>query len=587
MEIILAYRHLFTKHRGDYLRGLPALLASNALLLTIPWLIKYAIDSLDQGVNPQLLLGYALGIAGVAVLQAVIRVQSRRYLLGISRKIEYDVKGELLAHLQRLAPSYYQRVFTGDLMSRAAHDVLLVRALGGPGVMYLANSLFIYSIALPMMVAIDPLLTALVFLPFPIVAYLIRGVVNDLKSFSQLAQETLGRMNTVVQETLNGIVVVKAFRMESRQEDRFEGLNRELMDRNLGQARARARLMPLITATGGVGALGILFVGGMMTIRGGITYGDFAAFYAYLGMLLRPTVALGWILSLIQRAKAGLERLDEVFSAEVTIPEPREPIPVRTVRGEIEIRELIFSYAGNGAPPPGDGQYALQGISLAVNPGELLVLVGRVGSGKSTLLKAILRLLEVPPDRVFLDGHDITRLPVGTLRRAIGYVPQDDFLFSSSIAENIGFGRPAASSEAIEQAARLAAIHEEILAFPDGYETHVGERGLTLAGGQRQRIALARALLTEPRVLILDNALAHVDAETEGEILTALREYWSGRTVLMATNRLTSLNLADRVAVLDEGRMVAVGDHQSLLEESEVYRVMWEQHRLSMELAEL
>jgi ATP-binding cassette subfamily B protein len=587
MKILLKYRHLYTKHSRDYIKGLVALLVTNGLLLSIPWLIKYAIDSLREGVDARTLLEYGLAIACVATIQMLFRVQSRRLILGNSRKIDYDIKDRLLESLQRLAPSYYRRTYTGDLMSRAAHDVMLVRALGGPGVLYLANSIIVYVIALPMMAAIDPMLTVLLFLPFPIMAYFVRSMVDDLKRYSLMAQETLGSLNTVVQETLNGISVIKAFRMEKRQEERFRELSGELMSRNLDLAKTMGRMIPLVIMAGGIGAIVILYYGGKKTIEGSMSYGDFVAFFAFLWMLLRPTVALGWILSLIQRSKVGLERLDEVLSAEITIKEPANPLPIPSLPGDIEIRDLNYRYEGNNGGSSNRGREVLRGISLTIKPGEMISIVGHVGSGKSTLLRAIPRLIEVPPGSVFFNGSDITSLPLRDMRRKIGYVPQDDFLFSATIADNIEYGRPGIGIPEIEEAARLASIHEDIMSFPEGYGSIVGERGLTLSGGQRQRLALARAFLIDPPILVLDNALAHVDTETEEKILTELRRYREGRTILLATNRLAGLDLADRVVVLEGGAVSAVGSHRRLIEESQIYNEMVEQQSLTRELDEL
>ncbi len=587
MRILLKYRHLYTRYGRDYIKGLAALLVTNALLLTIPWLIKYAIDGLEEGVDPRTLLGYGLAIAGLGTIQAVFRVQSRRLILGNSRRVERDLKSLLLESLERLAPSYYRRTYTGDLMSRVAHDVILVRALGGPGILYLANSFFIFIIALPMMAAIDPFLTAVLFLPFPVMAYFVRGMVDNLKRYSFMAQETLGSLNTVVQETLNGISVIKAFRMEKRQEEQFHELSGVLMSRNLDLARTMGRMIPLVIIAGGTGALVILYAGGKKTIEGSMSYGDFAAFFAYLWMLLRPTVALGWILSLIQRSKAGLERLDEVISADITIPDPHSPLPLPSLPAEIEIKDLSYRYDSLAEKRSNGGRDVLRGISLTISPGEMTAIIGQVGSGKTTLLRAMVRLIEVPPDSVFLGGIDINLLRLAELRGGVGYVPQDDFLFSTTIAENIAFGRPGATMREIEEAARLASIHATITSLPDGYESVVGERGLTLSGGERQRIALARAFLIDPPLLLLDNALAHIDTETEEKILTGIRRYREGRTILLATNRLAGLGLADRVVVLENGAVSAIGTHRRLIEESRIYNELVEQRNLTKELDEL
>ncbi|MFQ5743070.1 MAG: ABC transporter ATP-binding protein [Acidobacteriota bacterium] len=598
MKILRAYLYLFTHHRRAYLLGGAFLLATNGIALAIPRVLGWAIDALAQGTTNSALLGYGAVIIALAVAQTVPRIGSRVYVLSVSRRVAYRLKGMLHDRLLQLAPSFFGIVNTGDLMSRMTNDVMLVRALGGPGVLYSFNALVVYVMGMAYMLSISWRLTLIVFLPLPIIAWLVRGLVHRVKAYASAARVALADINTMVQENLAGVQVVKAFALEDAQMARFDGLSRAYMGWGLKEAWTRAQMIPLVGMSGGVASVAVLGVGAGMVASGSLSLGDLVAFFSYISIMVFPTVALGWILSLIQRGAAALERLDEVLTAPITIASPQPPPPSHSSRGDVQIQNLRFRYddaperygsllkgklgsrgRGNGRRP------ALQGVDLEAKPGGFVALVGKVGSGKSTLLKAILRLLEVPEGSVFVDGHDVTAMDLAGLRGHIGYVPQDDFLFSTSVKANIAYGRPGASDEEVLASAEAAGLTADLQAIPDGLDARVGERGLTLSGGQRQRVALARALLLDPPLLLLDNALSNVDADTERQILDNLRGTRNG-TLLVASNRIGAVQDADRIYVLDEGRVIDAGTHDQLIRRPGLYANMFEQQRLSAELEE-
>ena len=594
MQILRTYLYLFTQHRSTYLLGGVCLFVTNAIALAIPRILGWAIDALDQGTNRSTLLAYGGAIVGFAVVQSVARIGSRIWVLGVSRRVNYELKGMLHDRLLQLAPSFYGAFNTGDIMSRMTNDVMLVRALGGPGVLYFFNAVFVYLIGLAYMLSISPFLTLLVFLPLPFMAWVVRGLVHQVKEYAKASREALSDLNTMVHENLSGVAVVKSFALEDAQAKHFDELSETYMAWGLKEAWTRAQMIPLVGLGGGIASLAVLGFGGQMVASGALTLGDLVAFFTYITVMVFPTVALGWILSLIQRGAAAMERLHEVLSAPITIASPDQPESLDGTVGNVSVHALSFRYADSlsqytamlGSDSAGeDGRRAaLVDIDFEAPPGSYVALVGRVGSGKSTLLKGLLRLVEVPTSSVSVDGHDVTALDLAEHRHRVGYVPQDDFLFSTSIRDNIAYGRPEASASQVMQAAEVAGLTGDLDKMPDGLKTAVGERGLTLSGGQRQRVALARALLLEPQILVLDNALSHVDADTERQILDRLRETTAGRTLIVASNRIGAVQEADRIYVLDEGRVVDDGTHEGLVQRPGLYANMVEQQRLSAEL---
>jgi ATP-binding cassette subfamily B multidrug efflux pump len=597
MQILRAYFYLLARHRWAYVLGGGSLLLSNGLALVIPRVLGWAVDALGQGTTRSVLIGYGGTIMVLAVVQTVTRVGSRVWVLSISRRIDYQLKGMMHDHIMRLAPSFFSAVSTGDLMSRMTNDIMLVRALGGPGVLYFFNAILLYVMGLGFMLSINWRLALIVFVPLPLMAWFVRGLVQKAKEYATGSRIALADLNTMVQENLNGVQVVKSFALEEAQCRRFGELSETYVDWNLKEAMTRAKMVPLVGLSGGIATLAVLGIGTRMVAAGSMTVGDLVAFFTYIGMLVFPTVALGWILSLIQRGAAALERLDAVLKAPITISSPEGSKTTSPTAATVQAQGFTFRYDDAlaayqqilrpGREDEGGRRAALQEVDFEAEAGSFVALVGKVGSGKSTLLKAIIRLVEVPAGRVTIDEIDLTCLDLDDLRHRIGYVPQDDFLFSSSLAANIAYGMPNASAEEIEQAAEIAGLVSDLARMPDGLDTVVGERGLTLSGGQRQRVALARAILPAPAIMVLDNALSNIDSDTERRILDRLHTSRRQCTLIVASNRISAVRDADRIYVMDMGRVVDVGRHEELIQRPGLYADMHAQQKLSAELEQL
>lgn len=606
MDVLKRYLHLYTRYRGSYLVGGLFLVSTNAIALAIPRIIGWAVDALDAGTTRRTVILYGAAIVGFAVLQTFMRVGSRIFVLSNSRRIDYEIKGMLHDRLLRLAPSFFGATNTGDLMSRMTNDVMLVRALGGPGVLYFFNAVFMYTLGLAYMLSISWRLTLAVFLPLPLIALFVRVLVHRVRAYVTAARIALSDLNTMVQENLSGVMVVKSFALEDAQIERFEEHSSAYMDFGLREAWARAQMIPVVGLGGGIASVAVLGVGGRMVAAGTLSLGDLVAFLSYISVLVMPTVALGWILSLLQRGAAALERLDDVLSSPLTItaPDGAEALPEGPLG--LSIRDLTFRYDDHlrhyvgilgpdgqldgeidGRAGNGGRRHALRDVDFDVPAGGYIAIVGRVGSGKSTLLKAVQHLIEVPRGTVSVGDVDVTRVDLDELRRRVGYVPQDDFLFSTTVFDNIAFGRPDAARQEVEAAAAAAGLTSALDSLPDDLDTVVGERGGTLSGGQRQRVALARAILIDPAILVLDNALSNVDAETEREVLDGLRARRAGadgRTLIVSSNRIGAIRDADHIYVMDGGRVVDHGRHDDLVARAGLYADMHEQQRLSAEL---
>ncbi|MGD8328998.1 MAG: ABC transporter ATP-binding protein, partial [Acidobacteriota bacterium] len=563
MNILRRYLFLYTRHRGSYLLGGAFLVATNAVALAIPLMLGRAVDVLDAGTTRRVVITYAAAIIAMAAVQTLVRIGSRVFVLSISRRIDYELKGMLHDRLLRLAPSFFSATNTGDLMSRMTNDVMLVRALGGPGVLYFFNALFMYTLGLAYMLSLSWRLTLAVFLPLPLIALLVRVLVHRVRAYVTAARVALSELNTMVQENLSGVMVVKSFGLERAQARRFEEHSRTYMDYGLREAWARAQMIPVVGLGGGIATVAVLGFGGRMVAAGSLSMGDLVAFLGYISVLVQPTVALGWILSLLQRGAAALERLDDVLTSPLTITTPERTLPLPDGPLSFTVENLDFRYDDSlrhyggilkiAEEKPGSGRrHALREIRFEVPVGSYVAIVGRVGSGKSTLLKSVQRLIEVPPGSVYVGGVDVTEVDVDELRRRVGYVPQGDFLFSTTLFDNIAYGRPEAGREEVTEAAATAGLLADLEVLPDGLDTKVGERGGTLSGGQRQRVALARAILIDPSILVLDNALSNVDAETERAILDRLRSRLAvaqRRTLIVASNRIGAIQDADRIYV--------------------------------------
>ncbi len=582
------WRHL-RPYWGRIVLGIVCLLLLNALAQTVPLLLKYAIDDLSRGAKH---VGRAAGfIMLFAVLASLIRIGSRLFLFDVARTAEYDLRNLVFDHLLRLAPSFYRRAMTGDLMSRLTSDVQTMRVMWGPGLLNFVNTIFAYVAGIGFMLHLSPALTVWALLPYPLLALAAGGFGRRLFKLSRQAQQQMGQLAAAAQEDLAGIAVVKSYALEDARAQAFARRSDDYLETNIKLASTRGQMMPLLGAFGAIGTVIVLWQGGRMVARGDLTLGALIAFNAYVGLLVWPTLALGWTLSLFQRGAASYRRLQELLAEAPTLVDGADAAVAglraatdTPVRGEITLAGLTI-LAG--------GRKLLDDVRLTIPAGATCALVGRTGAGKTTLVEAVARVLEVSPGQLFFDGRDVTTAPVAWARAAVGYAPQEAFLFSASIADNIAFGRqmrregepPADRLAAVVRASEVAGLTRDLAALPAGLDTIVGERGITLSGGQRQRVALARALAAAPRILILDDSLSSVDAHTEREILDRLAHERAGRTVILISHRVAVTADADLIAVLDEGRLVEVGTHDELMSRGGVYAELYRERTREEEAA--
>ena len=584
----------FKRYRSSYVVGTLCVFLTNGIWILFPLVIRRAVDDLHLGITRHKLVTYALLLLAVAASKGIFQFLTRWIVIGVSREIEFDLRNDLFRHLEGLSYSYYQRTRTGDIMARATNDLNAVRMLLGPAIMYSANTIVFTAGALAFMLSISPRLTLYAFLPLPIVSITIQYFGRKIHERFERIQAMFSDISARAQENFSGARVIRAYVQEEAEIAGFEKANQEYIERSLKLVRLMGMLWPTLETMLGLAIVLVLWLGGREVISGRITVGGFVAFNTYMVQLTWPIIALGWVINIFQRGTASMGRINEILVEKPEI-EDSEAIkavvqdrtgesPVATqalptqILGEIEFRNLNFAY--NGTP-------VLHDINLRIPAGSSLAIVGPTGSGKTTLVSLIPRIYDAEPGTVLIDGVPVREYPITTVRSNLGFVPQETFLFSETVRENIAFGKEDATDADVRSAAQAASIAEEIEGFPEQYRTMVGERGITLSGGQKQRTAIARAIIRNPRILILDDALSSVDTHTEDKILNHLREIMQGRTTIFISHRVSTVRNADRIAVLHARRIVELGTHDELVAKDGYYTDLYNKQLLEEELAEV
>lgn len=554
--------------------GIVALFLVNAVGVYIPILIRNVVDELQVAIEFDTVQRQVLLIFILASMMWVIRMISRIVIFGVGRQVEFDLKQKIFNHLLTLEPSYFSESTVGDLINRSTSDVDSIRRLLGFAVLSLANTIFAYGLTLPVMLAINLRLTLLSISVYPLMLILVQVFSGKLRDQQMTVQEKLSNISDLIQEDMSGISLIKIYAQEENERKAFAGHNHELFEANLELAKTRNLLFPILGGIASLSFLILLGVGDEAIANGELSIGNFVALILYVERLVFPTALLGFTITTYQRGEVSIDRIEAILSVEPRIKDPLEPLPLPTpVKGWLSASHLTYSYPRSKIP-------ALNDVNFIIKPGETVAIVGPIGSGKTTLANAIPRLLDIKMDQLFVDGQDITQLTLSDLRRAIAYVPQESFLFSTSISNNIAYGNPLAEQSEIEKVAKMAKIHEEILNFPKQYETLVGERGIQLSGGQRQRTALARALLVDAPLLILDDALSSVDNQTATEILQNLKIGVQRKTVVFISHQMSAAATADRIFVMDQGHIIQTGTHAELVALKGLYQTLWNQHKL-------
>ncbi len=601
MEQLRKFARYFKPYKGTILIGISCIAVSMAFGLFVPYMVGQAVDDLNKEITWNKIIYYPLVILGINAMSGIFLFLQRRLLINTSRHIEFDMRQDFYAALVEQPIEYFQSNRVGDLMARATNDLAAIRQIVGPMILYSCQAIFALCIALPIMLNISVKLTLLLLIPMPLVTITVKFLGARIHKRFEKIQEFFSDITARAQENLTGVRVVRAYAQEDAEIERFQVLNREYAAQNLRLVKYSAAMRPLLFFFIGLGFVIIVAVGVPMAVRGEITAGDFAAFILYLQRMIWYLIALGYVVNLYQRGTASLKRFNVILEAEPAIKDADGTVEQPPIEGRIEFRDLNFSYYGsatentenkNGSSSVNSvANLVLRDINLTIEPGQTVAFVGKTGSGKSTLVSLVPRLLDAPEGTVLIDGRPVREYPLAQLRRAIGFVPQETFLFSDTLAANIAFGVETNGSPpkegslmTVESAARVAGLADDIADFPGGYEQLVGERGITLSGGQKQRTAIARAVMRDPRILILDDSLSAVDTYTEEKILHNLRDVRSGRTTLIVSHRVSTIRDADLICVLHDGSIIERGTHDELVRLDGDYADLYERQRLEEEL---
>jgi ATP-binding cassette subfamily B multidrug efflux pump len=548
----------------------------------IPWWIREAVRIIEHGGMAQDVAYYAILIIAAALAQGLVRTFSRALIFNAGRNVEYDLRNDLFAHLQKLSLSFYHSQRTGDLMSRVINDISAVRVMLGPGILNFVNAPLYYVYAVALMLTMDVRMTLAALAPFPLLIYVANKFRGRIMKSSLEVQQQMSVLSSHVQENLSGMHVVKAYSQEDFQTQQFVGLNKVYETKSMEMAKLRGVVNPVMQGISGLTVLIVIWYGGVRVMRGDLLVADIVAFIAYLNVLAWPTAAFGWMLSLVERGRAAMRRLNEILDTQPEITSAGGAAPAPALKTGIEFKNVSFAYGRHA-----NGRAALETISFTLPVGRSMGLVGRIGSGKSTAAQLVPRLFDVSAGEICIDGRDIRKWSLSDLRKMIGYVPQEPFLFSATLKRNLVFGREQYSEEELERAIKIACLDRDLEVFPRGLDTMVGERGVTLSGGQKQRATLARALVMDPPVLILDDCLSSVDAQTEAEILRGLKSILKEKTCLIISHRISAVKEADEILVLDEGKIIERGNHEELVRRGGVYAELYQQQRLTEELEQI
>jgi ATP-binding cassette subfamily B protein len=571
----------FRPYRRTLLWGVFFILLSTVFAVLAPVVIRNAIDSLEQNLSGGSLFRYALLIVGVSLLSGIFLYLTRQTIIVVSRRIEYDLRNDFLHHVERLSQRFFATMTTGDIMAHATNDISAVRMFVGPAVMYSANTVFNFIIIVAMMLSIHPMLTLYALLPLPFLSYAVNRLGTLIHKRFEDIQQHYGTMTGRIQESISGIRVVKAYLREDYEARLFHDMSEEYRRRNMRMIRIQSLFMPMIALLVGVSAILIIWLGGKEVIAKTLSLGELTQFIIYLGMLIWPMAAIGWVVNLIQRASASMKRIERVLDAEPDVADGEHTDQdISTLEGAIEFESVRFRYEEH-LPD------VLHDITLRIAAGSTLGIIGTTGAGKSSLVNLIPRVFDISGGTLRIDGHDIRDIPVDTLRRSIAYVTQETFLFSDTLWNNIAYGVEDATEEDVHWAAGVAQVDKDIVDFPRRYDTMLGERGITLSGGQKQRVSLARAVLRRPSILILDDALSAVDTHTEEDILRRLREVMAERTSILISHRISTVKQADHIIVIDDGRIVESGTHDRLVDAGGVYADLYRKQLLAEELEEM
>lgn len=568
----------FSKYKKYLVMGSLAVIFANVLMLLTPYFSKLVFDALEENQPLSVIGNYVLIVIGLALFSGLFRFMMRRTIIWMSRYVEYDLRSEIYDHLIKLTPNYYHQNRIGDIMARMTNDLEAVRQVVGPGVMYISDTILKLVISFGFMIYLSPRLTMYAVIPMIIMPFAVNFIGNMLHSRSMKVQQKFSDITATAQENLSGIRVVKAYRQEENEIGHFGDLSKNYINLNMSLAKLQGIFIPSMRLISAVSYLVVFYFGGLEIINGDLKLGDIVAFFGYLSMILWPMIAIGWVTSLYQRGKASLKRINNILFTQPDVSNNGHHVDSSQLKGKIEFKNLNFSY---------DSIPVLTDINLTIEAGQSIGLVGKTGCGKTTLVSLLARLYAVKREMIFIDGVDINDWPLESLRKKIGFATQEPFLFSQTVKENIHFGNESASDEQIEQAANMAALIKDIDTFPNGFETVVGERGITLSGGQKQRTAIARAIVTDPAILIFDDATSAVDTETEDEINERIKEVLTGRTSIIISHRVSSVKDTDMILYLENGRIVEQGNHDELLKLKGNYAELYRSQLLEIELEQL